>query len=105
MTGDGRPNRAAPGDPRGMIREMAFHDTPADTRRRARGGWPIRVFRLGEEPPDDLSGRTTAEERVAMMWPLAVDAWTTSGRGLPQYPRHQMPGRVIRGSGSGPRER
>lgn len=40
-----------------------------------------------------------------MMRPLAVDAWTTSGRDLPEYPRRRMPDRVIRGSGSGPPER
>ena len=65
-------------------------------RRRARAAWPVRVFRLGEEPSDDLSDRTTAEERLAMMWPLAVDAWTAAGRALPEYPRRRMPVRVIR---------
>ena len=88
-----------------MILTMAPNDASADARRRARAGWPVRVFRLGEEPSEDLGERTTAEERLAMMWPLAVDAWTTSGRRLPEYPRHRMPGRVIRGPGSGPPER
>lgn len=87
-----------------MIRAMASHDTSAEARHRARARWPVRVFRLGEEPSDDLSDRTTAEERLAMMWPLAVDAWTTSGREFPEYPRHRMPGRVIRSSESGPPE-
>jgi hypothetical protein len=31
-----------------------------------------------------------------MMWPLAVDAWASSGRPIPDYPRHQTPIRVIR---------
>ncbi len=62
----------------------------------ARRAWPVRVFRLGDEPGDDLTDSTTAEERLAMMWPLAVDAWTTAGRALPEYTRSQMPGRVIR---------
>ncbi len=102
MKGDRRQNRAARGDAGVMMRRMASHDTSADARRRARAGWPVRVFRLGEEPSDDLSDRTTAEERLAMMWPLAVDAWTTSGRRLPRYARDRMPVRVIRGAGSGP---
>ena len=70
-----------------------------------RATWPVRVFRLGDEPPDDLSDRTTPEERLAMMWPLAVAAWTAGGRPLPEYPRHRMPVRVIRGAGSDPPER
>ena len=84
---------------------MSSTNESAAARRRARAGWPVRVFRLGEEPSDDLSELTTAEERLAMMWPLAVDAWTASGRRLPEYPRHRMPGRVIRGPASGPPER
>ena len=71
-------------------------DGSADAGRRARAAWPVRVFALGDEPSDDLSGSTTAEERLAMMWPLAVDAWTASGRPLPEYPRHLMPVRVVR---------
>lgn len=62
----------------------------------ARRGWPVRVFRLGEEPEDDLRASTTAAERLAMMWPLAVDAWTLSGREIPDYERHEAPIRVIR---------
>lgn len=84
---------------------MASRGRAADERRSARAAWPVRVFELGGEPSDDLSGGTTAEERLAMMWPLAVEAWTMSGRRLPEYPRHRMPGRVIRGPGCGSPER
>jgi hypothetical protein len=52
-------------------------------RRSARGSWPVKAFRLGEEPGDDLSERTTPEERIAMMWRLAIDAWTSIGRPAP----------------------
>jgi hypothetical protein len=31
-----------------------------------------------------------------MMWPLAVEAWTLSGRPLPTYERANMPGRLFR---------
>ena len=72
-------------------------DDAVAARRRARAAWPIRVFRLGDEPGDDLSGRTTPEERIEMMWPLAVDAWTAAGYSLPNYTRAQMPCRVVRG--------
>ena len=43
-------------------------------------GWPIRKHRLGEEPSDDLRDSTTAEERLQMMWPLAVDAWSLTDK-------------------------
>ena len=78
----------------------------AAERRAARGSWPVKVFRLGEEPGDDLSDRTTPEERIGMMWRLAIDAWTSAGRRLPGYTRDRMPGRIIRApspAATGPR--
>jgi hypothetical protein len=64
-------------------------------RRAARRSWPIRVYKLGEEPPDDLSATTTAAERLAMMWPLARQAWAFTGRPFPSYERSEMPIRVV----------
>lgn len=63
-----------------------------------RSSWPVRRFRLGSEPSDDLRGQTTAAERLAMMWELAERAWLLSGRGVPDYDRASIPGRVIRPS-------
>lgn len=62
---------------------------------RDRSGWPVRRYRLGEEPGDDLSAYTTPEQRVQMMWSLALDAWTLTGRELPSYTRAQTPVRRI----------
>ena len=44
----------------------------------------------------DLSATTTVEERFAMMWQLAKDAWAFRGEpvGEPPFPRH--PVRLIR---------
>ena len=56
----------------------------------------MRSYRLGEEPGDDVSETTTVEERLAMMWPLAVEAWTLSGRTLPVYDRASLPARLFR---------
>jgi hypothetical protein len=56
-----------------------------------RGSWPVRVFRLGEAPGDDLSAETTAVERLGMMWALALEAWTLAGRPLPVYLRRDTP--------------
>lgn len=61
-----------------------------------RSSLPVRVFRLGEEPGDDLSGVTTADERLAMMWPLTVEAWRIAGLPIPEYPREETPVRVTR---------
>lgn len=61
----------------------------------ARATWPIRRFRLGEEPPDDLATATTPAQRVAMMWPLAEAAWSVAGRVIPRYPRQDTPARLF----------
>lgn len=58
---------------------------------RDRSSWPVRAYRLGSEPADDLSAVTTAEERLAMMWPLALEAWELTGRPLPRYTRRETP--------------
>jgi hypothetical protein len=50
-----------------------------------------RVYRLGEEPTDDLSASTTPEERLAMVWELTARAWTLTARPVPSYERHHMP--------------
>ena len=74
-------------------------DSAREARRAARARWPVRRFRLEDAPGPDLSATTTAEERLAMMWPLAREAWSLAGRAIPDYPRDRMPIRVIRPSG------
>jgi hypothetical protein len=56
-----------------------------------RRDWPVRVYRLGEEPGDDLSQTTSAEERLDMVWTLTLEAWSLSGRAHPQYSRAETP--------------
>lgn len=55
------------------------------------------MYRLGAEPSDDLGAITTPEERLAMMWPLALEAWSMTGRPLPTYVRGETPVRCVRG--------
>jgi hypothetical protein len=43
---------------------------------------PARVFRLGEEPRDDLAAVTTAAERLDMVAVLSARMWEL--RGLPE---------------------
>ena len=74
-------------------------DSAREARRTARARWPVRRFRLEDAPGPDLSATTTAEERLAMMWPLACEVWSLAGRVIPDYPRDRMPIRVIRPSG------
>jgi hypothetical protein len=54
------------------------------------------VYQLGEEPSDDLSASTTAEERLEMMWELTQRAWLFYGKPIPDYELKDAPGRVIR---------
>ena len=70
--------------------------TPQD-RSRARGQWPVRKLRLGDDSDDDLRASTTAEQRLAMMWSLASDAWSLTGRPMPAYARSQTPVRRVAG--------
>jgi hypothetical protein len=57
---------------------------------------PVRVFKLGEEPGDDLSATTTAEERLLMVHELSRRMWELTGRPIPRYARNELPVRVIR---------
>ncbi len=79
-------------------------NTSSRERARGRAQWTVRKFRLGEEPGDDLSETTTVGERLAMMWPLAVEAWTLSGRSMPNYDRGNLPGRLYRRGENPPSE-
>jgi hypothetical protein len=65
-------------------------------RRRARASWPILRHDLRDEPNEDLSDVTTAAERMAMMRPLAEEAWRLAGRPLPTYDRKNLPGKLFR---------
>ena len=62
-----------------------------------RSAWPVRNYPLDEEPSEDLSGQTSATERLAMMWPLALEAWKLAGLPVPEGPRALLPSRILRG--------
>lgn len=61
-----------------------------------RSGMSIRVRRLGEEPSDDLSATTTAEDRLEMVAVLSRRMWELTGSPTPSYTREEMPVRVFR---------
>ena len=78
---------------------MGRRDEPGrDERERAarRADWPIRRSTLREQASDDLSATTTPEERIGMMWPLAVEAWSIAGCKLPEGPIQELPSKLIR---------
>ena len=82
---------------RGMSAEQA-----KKARAAARASWPATLGRLSDEGRAiDLSANTTVGERLAMMWPLAVEAYRLAGIEVPRYARSEAPGRVIRPSKSG----
>lgn len=69
---------------------------PEPSPTRPRRPCTVRVYRLGQEPPDDLLSLTTAEQRLAMVTLLTHRMWELTGRPVPSYPRAAMPGRVLR---------
>ena len=81
-----------------MIIFMNRRELAAAERAAARKNWPVRVYRLGQEPPDRLVQTTTAKERLAMMWPLALEAWSLTRHPLPAYRREDAPVRLVRRS-------
>jgi len=66
-----------------------------DLRAAACASWRIRILPLSPTPTEDLSDTTTATDRLAMMWDLALDAWTTTGMPLPAYNRRAAPIRIV----------
>lgn len=61
----------------------------AEERRRS---MTVEVHTLESAPP---ATALTAEERVAMVWPITCDVWALSGREMPTYERKDMPVRVL----------
>ena len=66
-----------------------------EARRGARATWPVRRYRLGEEPLDDLTHLTTAE-RVSLVAEISLSAWTIAGRTVRTLARADWPGKVVR---------
>jgi hypothetical protein len=68
----------------------------ADRRREQASRWPVRGFDLGQEPLRDGLDATTIDERIAVMWPLAKEAWSVAGKPIATYERRDMPGAMTR---------
>lgn len=57
---------------------------------------PVRVFRLGAEPSDDLSASTTAEQRFEMVAILSARMLEFSPTPLRENENREIPVRVFR---------
>ena len=57
---------------------------------------PVRVFRIGEEPADDLSDSTTPEERFEMVAVLSARMLEFSASSPHMHTQRGTPVRVIR---------
>jgi hypothetical protein len=66
-------------------------ENSAAARAAERGSWPVARYRLGNEPGDDLSSTSTPEQRLAMMWQLAIEAFALTGQPFPSYTRAEAP--------------
>lgn len=71
--------------------------TSAD-RRAARANLPVHIYRLGDEPPDDLSATTTPSQRLDMVAELSARVFEIAGLPAPSYARKDIPIHVIRRS-------
>lgn len=56
----------------------------------------VRIVRLGEEPPEDVTTFTTASERFEWVRELALRLAEFEQIPAPRYSRSQIPIRVIR---------
>jgi len=64
--------------------------------RAARANMPVRIYRLGEEPPDDWLASTTAAERFEMVAELSARMFELGPGPAPSYTRSSMPIHVVR---------
>jgi len=56
----------------------------------------VRIFRLGEEPRDNLRETMTAEDRLRLLRRLSDRAWMLAGKPIPGVPRSRMTVRITR---------
>jgi hypothetical protein len=63
-----------------------------------RSQWTVKKYKLGEEPPDDLSDLTPAE-RIAMVWEITKNAWAFKEPGFRESRLRRDVVRVVRRRG------
>lgn len=64
-------------------------------RRAARRTMPVQIYRLGEEPGDNLAQLTSAAERLALVDLLSRRMWHLTGQPEPIYTRATIPVAIL----------
>lgn len=68
-----------------------------EERRHARANWPVRVFRLGEEPPAaEAYAHLSPEARLRLVQALSQRMAELAGIAYPTWDRGAIPLRVLR---------
>lgn len=67
-----------------------------DAPKRVREGMVVRIYKLGEEPGDDISAETTPEQRIAMVGLLTERMWMLQGSIPCPYTRATIPVKIVR---------
>lgn len=80
----------------GYTEGMDAAERRAAERRKRATEWPLRRYRLGEEPKRDPLDASTVDERIGMMWRLSKEGWSVARREMPTYQRSSMPGQMVR---------
>ncbi len=75
---------------------MSSFEERAKARRHDPKQWQIRKSSVHDQLDSDQEDTRTATERVYAIWRLTQELWHISGRHIPTYARHNMPGRLIR---------
>jgi hypothetical protein len=71
----------------------------------ARGQWLVRKGRLGDPELETQWPPTTPEERLAMVWPLTIQAWALRGEDVSKRPFARDVVRIFRRKRRGSTER
>jgi hypothetical protein len=76
---------------------MAFPDEKSSPQQPDRSGLPVRLSKLADQGNEDDLSHLTPAECLAMMWPLALDAWAFMGKPIVESEASRQVDRVIRG--------
>ena len=61
-----------------------------------RSHWPIRKYRLGEEPEDGFAQGLSMEENFRVTMELSEASYSLTAAGRKRLPRDQWPIRIVR---------
>jgi hypothetical protein len=65
-----------------------------ESRRAQRKHWPVVATTLANET-NNIADTSTLTERIAAMWPLALEGFALAGIPIPDYARRDAPTRLF----------